>query len=39
MVLCPAVEQIKKKQKGKKGSPAVVVTKSEPCDSFFNFFK
>lgn len=33
------VEQVKKKSKGKKGAPAVVVTQNKPCDSFFNFFK
>lgn len=33
------VEQVKQKKKGKKGAPAVVVTQTKPCDSFFNFFK
>jgi hypothetical protein len=38
-MLLRAVEVVKKKQKGKKGAPAVVVTQNKPCDSFFNFFK
>jgi nucleosome assembly protein 1-like 1 len=26
-------------KKGGKGGPAATVTKTEPCDSFFNFFR
>jgi hypothetical protein len=36
------VETVKTKAKAKKGAkpgPALVVTKTKPCDSFFNFFK